>query len=264
MDPRTSRRVIAPWTLEAVPSTAAWHLSEHIYPLFHDGGMVYLDTRDNRGWLTTNRALGSTILHACNLLSRIRPTWPELAEEPPLHADRLQEVTAAGILSPGPGTDNYNPPLVRRANNPALYAGNLMMSRPRESFSFTAQEVSAAHTALKQAVRTVQLPVADMISQLTAARHQALQAATPAQALRIANAVRQASFDYDDQGRIACLELSAATLLAGCAAGVQIGLQLGTAVDPITPHAWPLAQGQAIQTAYDEPIENKYYPVLTI
>jgi hypothetical protein len=259
-----SRGVTSTGTLEALPSTAAWHLSEHIYPLFHDGGMAYIDARGSGEWLAADRACGSTILHACHLLGRSGLDWQELEEEPPLNVVRLKEVASEGIISPGPGSDEYSLPLVRRVDNPALYAGNVLQSRPREKFFFSPYEISVARDALHRAVRIVRLPLSNMVGALTAARLNAPTPATTTQALRIANAVRQTSLEYCDLGRMACLELAAATLLAGSTEGLQISMQLGVAVDPYTPHAWPIAQNVAIQTAYDEPIENRYYPLMTI
>ena len=59
-------------------------------------------------------------------------------------------------------------------------------------------------------------------------------------------------------GRIACLELSLAAVLAEARSGRSVDLCIGTAPDPRRYHAWPEVAGVPIQTPRDEIVEGQY------
>lgn len=59
-------------------------------------------------------------------------------------------------------------------------------------------------------------------------------------------------------GRVACLELSLATVLAEARQGRRVDWAIGMAPDPRTVHNWPEIGGQPIRSEFDDVIQGKY------
>jgi asparagine synthase (glutamine-hydrolysing) len=86
--------------------------------------------------------------------------------------------------------------------------------------------------------------------------------ATPEEATRILAAVRRIGGLH--LGRVACLELSMATVLASALRGKHAYTVLGVRSDPESFHAWPQAGDIPIRTQADELIAGVYQPLIKL
>lgn len=253
----------------AEASLADWHIPAHIHPLFHDGGVVCLNT-ENATWIPANRVAGIVALEACGSLEAMDLQWPELEAWQPASAALQEQVAAMGLIAPGTGLETARQyPYVTPPEDAQPEAGNgrsMTQGRP-EPMALSAQLEQNAHESIAKALEIVgniktDASFAGLIADIEEAREPHLVLPTLKQALEIARIVFQESYGYPN--RIACQERSIATVLLGAMQGYRLRLHLGASVDPIAYHAWAAIEDQPLCLDLDEPIQGTYYPVFAI
>lgn len=245
-----------------------WHMPEHIHPLFHDGGLVYLNSQTGK-WGVTNRQVGIAVLEACGMLDSLDLNWRELKEHTLTPPEFLSAVAEVGLIAVG----SVHPPLAYKYATPPpdielFEAGNVLMVRPATEQKPLPWELERdAHQCVKQALELVHginhgEPFPDLVRTIREARGPDTVPATMRQALEVAGTVRQVSEPYPN--KVACLEELLATALLGARLGLAIEAHFGAGVDPIAYHAWLAAEGQPVRLEYDEPILGRYHSVFVI
>jgi asparagine synthase (glutamine-hydrolysing) len=244
-----------------------WRIPDYIHPLLHDGGVVYLNSRSGE-WGAKSRAAGASLLAASGLLHQMKQEldWPELHAPWPslVNQEILDALANSQLLSAGEGPEASFLKASPWAAGEQLEAGGVIMTRnPAESRQLPAHLEKAARHGLDEAFRLVEQPsfLGHLTSRIQTVR-QGLRPASVAQAEEIAKSVYQLEDRYG--GRLACLERTIATVLAGAQLGVHIDMQLGAAVDPIAFHAWSETEGRTISLEGEESIAGRYYKILQI
>lgn len=247
-----------------------WHIPAHIHPLFHDGGVVYLNT-ENATWVPANRITGIVALEACGSLEAMDLQWPELEVWQPAPVALQDRVAAMGLIAPGTGLETGRqypyaaPP--EDAFLPDAGNGRMMTQGKPEPMVLPAQVELNAHESIAKALELVGNLKADasfagLIADIEKVRGPHVVLPTLEQALGIAKIVFQESYGYPN--RIACQEHSIATVLLGAMQGYRLRLHLGAGVDPIAYHAWPAIEDQPLCLESDEPIHGRYYSVFAV
>jgi len=252
------------------------YVPEAIIPVTYDYGIVYADLsasgdcygvavgEDAGAVLRIANSTGD-VESVCNYFQQKRPDLP-LSTVRHMAGQSLKSLFEEGLIA----TTREDPP-TRTFDRADIWANQTPsdssdLPGPEDLIPLSRQERHLALEALKTALHMEKLPVQKRIDLL---REQRAQASSPAsheetvQAMLAIDSIRSTG-RYQFK-RVACLEMSASTLLyASQAMDRQLAIHLGFAFDPIHFHAWLTAKGKPVRVLEDPQIEGVYHSLYEI
>ena len=238
------------------------HIPANIYPLLHDGGMIYLNSETGQ-WGNIHRRMATVLLSFCGALESLSLDWRELHRPEPLTQPMIRACMQNGLLVPLPGNNPLFPKVKYRKGIEFSEAGVSStvypISEPRPP---RGPQEKHAEQVLHHTLELLHgQSFRALVDEIGRQRGQNATPASLHEAMEMSRAILQVSDWYP--GKFACMERTTATVLLAAQEGLHVDMQLSASVDPITYHAWPAVQGQAVRLSH-QPTIGQFTPVFEV